>query len=289
MLTAAVGLAGSATSVALWRTGQRFSVRDRLRPSSTRLVRPPALREWLARALDDALLSTTPEHALQIWLLAVLAAAVFGLGIGVAVAVGTSGAVFVAGPVGLRSMRHRRARAVAAAIPTLLDHVSAELRAGGTVATAIARLAAGDTLLAPGLATVEARLRLGASFADAMRAWSTSCAAPGSASAAGALALSNSVGGRSADALDGLGASLRERLGLVSETRALSAQARYSALVIGLGPIVYLAGSAALDPRSLHALAATPTGRACLLAGSTLELFGAWWMRRIVRSVESDW
>ena len=50
---------------------------------------------------------------------------------------------------------------------------------------------------------------------------------------AGALALCASVGGRSADALDGLATSLRDRLAVGAEARALSSQARMSAMVVG--------------------------------------------------------
>ena len=56
---------------------------------------------------------------------------------------------------------HRRARLVAAAVPDTLEQVGAELRAGGTVATALAAIAGGDGPLAPDLARVEARVRLG--------------------------------------------------------------------------------------------------------------------------------
>ena len=100
---------------------------------------------------------------------------------------------------------------------------------------------------------------------------------------AGALALSATVGGRAAESLDALAASLRDRLAVADEARALSAQARYSAWVIGIAPIGYIVTSAAVDPRSLHLLLGTMGGRGVRAAGIGLELLGVAWMRRIVR------
>ncbi len=101
---------------------------------------------------------------------------------------------------------------------------------------------------------------------------------------AGALAMCSTVGGRSADALDGLATSLRDRLGVAAEARSLSSQARLSAFVVGGAPVVYIAWSAVVDPHALHVLTGTLFGRACLVAGLGLEGVGAWWMRSIVRS-----
>jgi tight adherence protein B len=91
------------------------------------------------------------------------------------------------------------------------------------------------------------------------------------------------VGGRAADALDGLAASMRERLAVAAEARALSAQARYSAWVIGLLPLGWFAVATVTDPRSLSPLVATGAGRVCAAAGLALEVLGALWMRAILR------
>ena len=87
-----------------------------------------------------------------------------------------------------------------------------------------------------------------------------------------------------ADALEALAQSLREREGLVEETRALSAQARMSAIVIGGAPVAYLAWSSLVDRDALQSLVASPVGHVCLVVGLSLELVGALWMRRIVRA-----
>jgi tight adherence protein B len=287
IMTLVVGVAGTATSTALWRASRRFAVRDRFQSTSTWFVRPAALRRWLVCALDAAAVDTTPEHALQTWALALLIAAVLGIGLGPTAGLLLVVGVLIGAPVWLHANRHRRARAATTALPELLDQVASELRAGGTVATAIARRARGDGALAGDLATIEARTQLGATLPQALAVWASARATANAVAAAGALSLSSTVGGRSADALEGLASSLRERSAIVAETRALSAQARYSALVVGLGPLAYIAVSTMLDPRAAGALIGTPVGRVCAVAGVALEVAGALWMRRVVRSAEA--
>ena len=186
----------------------------------------------------------------------------------------------------LVTARQRRARLIAAAVPDTLERVGAELRAGGTVVTGLVAVAEGGGPLAPDLARLEHRVRLGASLAHALREWARERPGAGVEATAGAFALSAAVGGQAADSLDALASSLRDRLAVAAEARALSAQARYSAWVIGVAPVAYLATSAVIDPRSMHALVGTNAGRACALAGVVLEALGILWMRAIVRAGE---
>jgi len=284
--TLGVALLGSAVALALAQIARRYAVADRLRPDATTRARelPRVVRVRLARALTDAALSSTPEQAIEIWALATVVAALVGFGIAPAAGVIGATTVIAGGPVLLKSARNRRARMIAAAVPDLLDRIGAELRAGGTVATGLAAVAVGEGALAPDIARVETRVRLGASLSNALQAWARERPAPGVEATAGALALTAAVGGRAADALEALGSSLRDRLVVVAEARALSAQARYSAWVIGVAPLGYLAASAVIDPRSVHALVGTGAGRVCALAGLVLEVLGAAWMRAIVRA-----
>jgi tight adherence protein B len=116
-----------------------------------------------------------------------------------------------------------------------------------------------------------------------LAAWARERPVPGVGAAAGALALCATVGGRAADALEGLSSSLRDRIAVVAEAEALSAQARMSALVIGGVPFAYLGWSALVDPAGLATITGTAVGRFCFGVGVALELVGLWWMRRIVR------
>ena len=281
MTTLALAIVGSGASAWLARRARRYAVLDRLRTRRTRGV-PRWLAPRLARALDAAAIDTPGEQVVHLWLLGTLVAAILGaaldLRLGVVAAVG----VLSGGPIALGALRHRRDRAITAAIPDALERVAAELRAGGTVATAIAWLATDGGVLTGDFARVRSRIALGASVPGALEAWARERTAAGAASVAGALAVAYEQGGSSAVALDSLAASLRDRLGVIAEAHALSAQARYSALVVGLGPLVYLAFSAVVDRRAIGALAGTGVGRACAVVGLALEVAGALWMRRIL-------
>ncbi len=284
LIVASIGVATASRFV---RAARRYAVADRLRSERSESARrlPVWLRSRMARALDDAALEVPPERALTTWLWSITVAGAVGLGFGgTQIALGLAVVVALGAPVGVLAMRERRARQIAVAVPETLEHVASELRSGGTVATAIGTVAAGEGPLARDMARVDTRVRPGASLAQALGAWSSERAAPGVDASAGALALCTAVGGRSADALDGLAASLRDRLGVAAEARALSSQARMSAIVVGGAPVAYIVWSALVDPHALQVLTGTLFGRVCLGFGLGLEGLGGWWMRSIVRN-----
>jgi tight adherence protein B len=282
-----VAVIGISVVVALARFACHFAVADRLRPATTARVLPSVVRRPLARALDDAALTSTPEQAVEVWLLGAGIAGLVSLGIAPVAGALAGLGVVVGGPVALRAGRHRRDRLIASAVPDTLERIGSELRAGGTVPTAISSIACGDSPLAADAGRIETRVRLGAALPEALRSWAQERRAIGVDVAAGALSLSARVGGPAADALEGLASSLRARLAVIAEARALSAQARYSAWVIGLAPIGYLASTAAVDSRSVHILFGTGSGRACVVLGLALELLGASWMRAILRTADA--
>ncbi|HMF82556.1 MAG TPA: type II secretion system F family protein, partial [Acidimicrobiia bacterium] len=187
-------------------------------------------------------------------------------------------------PTVLWALRTRARRRYVAALPLALEQIAAHLRGGGTVGEGVAALAGGDGPLAPDLGRVQSRADLGVALADALAAWPTERDVDDVRAVAGALAVAESLGGRSAHALDGLAVSLRDRLGAAAEARSLSAQARLSALVVGASPLVYLVFSALVDPASVGLLVRTGVGRLCLGLGLLLEAVAVIWMRRIVDS-----
>jgi tight adherence protein B len=285
MRTGFVAVIGAITCVLAARAARRLAVRDRLRERAAPRPIPGRLARPLARALDAAALDVSIRQALHAWILAGLIGGVLGIGVdGLATGIVGSGGVLTAAPIVLFSARHRRARRLASAVPATIERVAAELRAGGTVTTAVVAVAAGDNPLARDLARVDARMRLGASLTGALQAWASERPVVGVDAAAGALAMCSVVGGRAADALDGLASSLRDRLAVIAEARALSSQARMSAIVIGGAPLVFLVWSAIADPHTLHGLGATAVGRVCIVVGLALEGLGLWWMRRILRA-----
>ena len=91
------------------------------------------------------------------------------------------------------------------------------------------------------------------------------------------------VGGSAASPLEGLATSLRDDEAAASEAKALSAQSRLSAIVVGVGPLAYLVFSTATDPSSARVSVSTPAGVVCLALGLTLEVLAALWMRALLK------
>lgn len=290
MLTVAVAISGLLGSAVLTRAARRAAAGDHVRRlgGHARWRLPTRIRGWSVRALADADLDLEPEAACELWLGGVLAATLLAAGVarGFAVPVGLT--ALIAAPIGLRVARGRAQRRFVAALPGGLEHVAAGLRGGASVADAITTLSEGSTPLAPDLRRIRARAGLGLGLADALGTWPHDRPLPSVRAVAGALAVAASIGGRAADALDGLAASLRERMGAIAEARALSAQARLSAVVVGGAPVAYLAFTALVDPASVQVLVATPAGRVCLGIGIGLDALAIVWMRHIVREDDAS-
>lgn len=277
-------LAGALGAAHLSRAARRAGTAERTRRLvSTRGRMPARVRDPLTRALEAADVALEPEAAMQLWLAGMAAGAFAAFAIAPPLAVPGALAALGGPAVALRLARERRERKLTAALPGALERMAAELRGGGTVAGGLSALAATPDLLAPDLRRVCSRVELGSSLPDALSTWPAARPLPGVREATGALVVAATMGGRAAGALDALAASLRERLGVFADAKALSAQARLSAVVVGAAPLGYLVFSTAVDGRALSVLVGTGVGRVCLVVGLGLEVLAAWWMGRLVR------
>jgi tight adherence protein B len=192
--------------------------------------------------------------------------------------------MLVAGPVGLVIARGRAQRAFLAGLPAFVEFVAAQLRSGHTVPSALVAAGERSGPLGGDARRMRRRVALGATLPDALGRWVAERRAEPAAAVAGAFAVAAETGGAAATALDGLARSLRDALGAQAEAAALSAQARLSAIVVGVAPLAYLVFAAATDPHAASTLVATSSGRVCLVLGVALDALGALWMRRITRS-----
>ena len=285
VLTLVVGVVGPIGAAALVSAAQRANATERARRlgARERWRLPARVRERLSLALLEADVALEPEAAVELWAATTAAAGLLTATVAPGLAVPALVAALGSGPALLRLARGRRRRRLLAALPGAVEEIAAGLRGGGIVRDGVARLAAGDGPLAPELRRVCARADLGLGFGDALAAWPRESGVPDVGAVAGALAVAVTVGGRSAAALDGLAASLRDRLGAIAEARSLSAQARLSAVVVGSAPLAYLLFSALVDPNTVAVLVGTGVGRVCLVVGLGAEALAGLWMRRIVQ------
>ena len=179
-----------------------------------------------------------------------------------------------------RRMDLRRAER---SLPGLFDEVIRRMRAGATVPMAMAAAAAIGS--APGDRELAEAIDSGVSLDIALDDWRRAAPTPSRRLAGVALRLAAERGGPVAGVLGGVAESLRDRAALESEVRALSSQARASAVVMVLAPLAFAALAATLDDRIAAFLLADPLGWACIVGGLLLDLLGALWMRRLVGSI----
>lgn len=221
---------------------------------------------------------------------------------GVAAGLGLAGLVSLAGPIGLVlaavvgpavpvALRHRRraerARLRRRQLPAALDRLATALRGGSSVPTALAEAGAmTPPPVGPELVGLGRQANAGQTVADVLDGWSARHDDAGTRLAATALTLATAVGGAPGQAVDGVAATLRERVDLADERRALASQARLSALVLAAAPVGFAALLGLADGRTASFLLRTPTGWVCLIVGLGLDAAGAWWMTRLTRGTE---
>lgn len=190
----------------------------------------------------------------------------------------------VASAGGLWVARRSRARSVAREdVPAVVAALASVLGSGASPAQAI--VAVGGRPSSPAgraLAPVRGSVQRGATAQEALDRWADDLGDPRARLLADALAVAGASGGSQARALRGVGRTMREREALAREITALGAQARTSAVVLAVTPVVFTSVVALADGRVAAFLFTTPAGVACLLAGGVADAVGWWWMRRLV-------
>ena len=294
-MTAAAVAAGLLAGASVWSLRLAWAattasrVRDRLLTSAAPALSPPKAPVAFAIALHRAGVAWPADATWAAWLAAVALAAVAGAVVGGPALAVIAAVAATAGPVvALRTAGGRGDRRLEAAVPVALERVARSLRSGAAPVAALreaaAHTASGDTMgLASDLAAVVADVDAGEPFVAALDRWAERRPLPSIRLAVAALALGAETGGAQAQALDGLATTLRDRLAVAAEVRALSSQARLSALVITVAPLGFALFAAATDPRSAAFLLRTPLGIVCLCVGLTLDAIAAWWMARLTR------
>lgn len=281
-LVVATGLSARAALEA----GRRHAVRCRLEtPSAGPTTSLPPAPIWFARALDEAGSDHPAAGVWWAWMgaLAMVTAGALAVA-GPALALVGAGASVVAPAVVLRARRGQGNARLEQGLPTALEAVARSLRSGASLRQAIAEAAvATPGRLGRELAQVARQVSEGATLAAGLEGLAARRPLPGIRLAVAALCLGVETGGARARAVDGVAATLRDRLAVAGELRALSSQARISALVIGVAPLAFGAFALTTDPRTADFLFHTPAGLGLLVVGVLLDGLGWLWMQRLTR------
>jgi tight adherence protein B len=261
---------------------RRFTREDAQRATGRRSpLRSP---EWLRVALADGAAGVSPDVAWTAWVVVVAVVCMAGAlaggpGLALVAAVAVSGAPLLA----LRGRRGRALQVLEGQLPSGLEAVARALRSGASLRQAVGEAASCGGVLGADLAAVAAECGQGIALIDALERWQARRRTPGVRLAVAALSLSAETGGAQARAVDGVAATMRDRLAVAAEVRAHAAQVRASVLVISLAPIGFCAFASATDPRTSTFLFRTPLGWGFLAAGLSLDAVSAVWMRRLAR------
>jgi len=183
----------------------------------------------------------------------------------------------------LRPWADRRgARITSAAWPSVADEIGASLRSGASLRQALEGATGRGGAAGVRLTGVLRPVDRGDALADAAGRWATSATDAGEVLVAHAVELAAATGQATPLLFDTVADGLRERAALAGEVRAQTAQARASALALGLLPLGFTGLLAFTDPSVPRFLVGSQLGWACLAVGLALEAAGGWWMHRII-------
>ncbi|HUP16953.1 MAG TPA: type II secretion system F family protein [Acidimicrobiia bacterium] len=168
-------------------------------------------------------------------------------------------------------------------LPDTLTLISTSLRAGYSLlqaVEAVATEAPNPTAREFGRAIVEARL--GRQVVAALQGITTRTQSQDFEWAVMAIEIQREVGGNLAEVLQTVSETMRQRNRLKGEIRALTAEGRISAIVLGILPFAMGGFLFASNPEYIGTLFSTTFGIVALIAGGLLMIAGGIWLRKIV-------
>jgi tight adherence protein B len=254
---------------------------------AARIVAGRDLERRLAASLDAAGLPLRPAEWFLLHVAVATAAGLVGLLLGsgnpvLAMLLVAGGA---AGPFLLLSYRRaERSRALLAQLPDVLQLMAGSLAAGYSLPQAIdAVVREGQEPIATEFSRALLEVRLGASAEDALGGVAARLRSRDLAWVVMAIHIQREVGGNLAELLRSVADTLRERDFLRRHVRALSAEGRLSAWILGCLPPMIALALLVLRPEYVRPLFTDALGITLVAFGLVLLGLGVFWMSRIVR------
>jgi tight adherence protein B len=194
----------------------------------------------------------------------------------------------LAAAIAVRAWRRRKAipdaRALDQQVGELAEAISSAVRGGLSIAQAVefAAAEAGPPLTEAADEFLSAR-DVGVPFQAALQRLAEQVATDEALLLALVLGVHHRSGGNVAGALDEVARTIRHRLRLRAELRALTAQGRISGLVLGVLPVGFFVVLAVTSRGELRPVLGSAPGAIMLLAGFLLEGLAFLWIRRLMR------
>ena len=242
---------------------------------------------WWAKLAEEVEIAQIGLSVRQIVVLTLLAT--IGLGWLLVVATGSVAAFLVALsiPIGVRILisayLDRQRRAFDEQLPENLQVVASAMRAGHTFVGALAVVA--DDAPEPSrreLRRVLADEALGVPLNEALNRVTARMNSSDFEHVAVVASLQRETGGNTAEVIDTVTETIRDRLELRRMVRALTAQGRLAGWVVSSLPVALLVIISLLSPHYIHPLFHRAAGIIALCLGAAMVAAGAWAIRRIV-------
>lgn len=168
-------------------------------------------------------------------------------------------------------------------LPAALMSLAGGLSAGASLAVALKHIVEqSEAPLSQEFGLMLREQRLGVPFADALTNLQKRVPSESTVLVVAALRVASQTGGNLAEALERIAETLRARLQLQGKIRALTAQGRMQAWIVGALPILLAVALDQLEPDTMALLWHTPVGWAVVAVVVVLEVAGVLLIRRIV-------
>jgi tight adherence protein B len=197
----------------------------------------------------------------------------------------------VAGAVAPRSVARRRAARAAATIDRQVgefaEGVASAVRGGLSISQAVEFAAEeAEQPLRRATSAMLGSRRMGMPLTDALDGFADTVGTEETRLLALVLGVHHRSGGNVADALDEITSTIRHRLDLRRELRAITAQGRISGAILGVLPLAFFLVLSVTSRGELEPVVRSPAGVVLVSSGLALEALAYLWIRRLLR-VES--
>ncbi len=180
-------------------------------------------------------------------------------------------------------MRRRRIDRIEQQLPDALLMISGAAKAGLSLVSAVRQVSAE---LAPPLVQefqlIQHEQRLGVSLDDALENFAHRVPVQSVSLTVSAMRIASETGGGLAETLERTAATLRSQHAMELKIRALTAQGKLQAWVVGLLPLFLMWVLSHMEPDAMALLWTTRMGWGVLVGVAIMEFFGVWIIRRIV-------
>ena len=263
---------------------ERIPLLNRFTQAAEEEVRRRGLLSGINSALEQANIPMTPGEAiLAMFGLAAVGGLLAALFNGALAGLATFGVLLLIFVFLVNFAGKREKKKFEDQLPDTLTLLSTSIRAGYSLLQAVEAVAGeapNPTAREFGRAISEARL--GISVPDALQGIVERTQSTDFEWAVMAIDIQREVGGNLAEVLQTVADTMRARNRLKGEIRALTAEGRISAIVLGLLPFAVAGFLAVNNPTYLEPLLTSTFGQIAIGIGLLLMAAGIWWLKKIV-------